>query len=132
VRERRVDREQAGDEHERDFGLEQEPAAIDRVGERAADERDADERHERAETEQADRERRVRELEDLVRDSDKRQLPTDERDRLTEPEPPERRRLAEGAGVELEAAQYRADSGTLGSGKRLLGELRGATLVAQR
>ena len=58
---------QRGDDGQRDLGDEQEPAPVDRVGDRAADDRQRQQRDELAEREQADLEGRVRQLVDLER-----------------------------------------------------------------
>jgi hypothetical protein len=110
VREERVSDQQERHDREPGLGAEQEPAAVDRVGDRAADDRDDEERHERAEAQQADGERRVGQIVELDRDGDKGDLAADVRDRLAGPQTPERRRVAERREVERSAAQQAAEA----------------------
>jgi hypothetical protein len=125
VRQRSVHGQEHRDEHERDLRLEQQLPPVDRVGEGASHERHGHQRHQRAEAEQADRERRVGQLEDLVRDRDEAELAADDRDRLADPEPAERGRLAQRPRVELEPAEVAEDAGALGSGERLFRQVGG-------
>ena len=72
-----------------------EAPALDRVGERAADDREHEDGHERAEAEQPDRERRVRQLEDLERHDRRHDLVAEVRDRLPQEQQAEVAGLAE-------------------------------------
>jgi hypothetical protein len=69
------------------------------------------------------------ELEDLVRDGDEAELPADDGDRLADPEPPERGRLAQRPRVELEPPQEAENARTLGSGERFLRQVGGLGLA---
>ena len=87
------------------LGREDEPAAVHRVGDRAADEREREQRTELDGADHPDGERRVRELVHLKRDRDERDLASEERDALAAPEEPEVPRLAERACVDREPRQ---------------------------
>jgi hypothetical protein len=62
-------------------------------------------------------------LEDLVRDGDEGELPADDGDRLADPEPPERGRLAQRPRVELGPPEKAENAGSLRSGERFLRQI---------
>jgi hypothetical protein len=91
VRDRRVDGERHRDEREADLAGEEQPAAVDGVGDGAADDRRDEERDERGQVKQPDRKRGVRQLEKLVGNGDPGDLAGEKRDPLSEEQAPERR-----------------------------------------
>ncbi len=92
-----------------------EPPALDRIGERAPDDREHEHRHERTETEQADRERRVRQLVDLERHDGRHDLVAEVGDGLPDEEQPEVARLVERGEVH-EVLARASDDAPLGVG----------------
>ena len=94
-----------------------EPAALDRVGERATDDREHEDGDERAEAEQPDREGRVRQLEDLERHDGRHDLVAEVRDRLPQEQQAEVARLAERGEVHEVPARTREQ----GPGRRRRG-----------
>jgi len=105
MRKQGVPGEEQRDRGEAGLGPQEQAAAVEGVGDRASDDGDDEQRDERAEAQQADVERRVREVEELDRDGDERDLAADERDRLSGPEAPERRRLAQRRDVDRRSSQ---------------------------
>ena len=91
MRQSRVEREESGDRRQRDLGLKRDPAAVERVRDRAARDRQREQRDELAEGEQSDLQRRVGQLVELVRGGDGGDLGAEGRDRLAHEEAPERR-----------------------------------------
>ena len=87
---------------------EHQPAAVDGVGDRAADHGQRQQWNEMRERDQADGERRARELVHLVRERDLGDLRPDERDALAEPQSPEGGRLPQRCEVESEAREAEA------------------------
>jgi hypothetical protein len=67
----------------------------------------------------------VGQLEDLIRNRDEAELAADDGDRLADPQPAERRRLAQRPRVELQSPQEAEDAGALGSGERFLRQVGG-------
>jgi hypothetical protein len=114
------------DEREADLAGEQETPPVDGIRERAADDRRKEQRGEGREREQADLQRRVRQLVELVRDGDPRDLACDEGDRLAEEEASERRRLAKRRQVERDASEQAADPRRRQPGRFFLSERLGA------
>jgi hypothetical protein len=111
VRQERVAGKEERDDREAGLRAEQKPAAVDGVGDRAADDRHDEERHERAEAQQPYGERRAGEVVELDRNGDEGDLAADVRDRLARPEAPEGRRVPERRDVERGAAQQPAEAG---------------------
>src|SRR5919206_48683 len=101
----RVQREQQRDEREQRLGREQQPAAVDSVGDRAADDRERQQREELAQREQPDLQGRVREAVELKRRSDGGDLAAEGGDRLADEEAAERGVAAQRADVDDEPAQ---------------------------
>ena len=105
VREARVGREAERHDGQRDLGDEEQPAAVDRVRDRSADDRQGQEREELTEREEPDLKGRVREVVELNRGRNRRDLAAEGRDRLTNEEPAERRVALERADVDGQAPQ---------------------------
>jgi hypothetical protein len=77
------------DEREQRLRPQEQPPAVDRVRDRAADDGERQQGDELAEREQADLESRVRQLVQLEGRRDRRDLASERRDRLADEEPPE-------------------------------------------
>ena len=71
-----------------DLGRDEQPATVDRIGQRAATEREQQDRHQLEELERGDRERRTCQDIDLERQGDPRDLVADAVDDLAGPQPP--------------------------------------------
>ena len=104
------------DEHQREdeqrrVGEQHEPAAVVRVGERAAEQRGAEQRDELGEPEQADHQRRAREVVDLERDRDVGDHRARERHGLADVEQPELAVPPERADVDRDGAEQAAHGG---------------------
>jgi hypothetical protein len=110
MRQQPVSAEEERHRGEQHLRPEEEPPPVDGVCDRTADERHHEERPKRAEREQADGERRVREVVELDRNGDERDLAADERDRLAGPETAEGRRLAERSDVDRSSADQSAEA----------------------
>jgi hypothetical protein len=95
--------EPGDDQHLRELGRQQQPPAIDAVGDRTAQQRRGDQRAELHDAQQPDERRRVREHVHLVRDGDQRRLRAERRERLTEQDEPQIARFAHGGQVDGEA-----------------------------
>ncbi len=108
--ERRVDGQEDRDDDEPDLGHQDQPAPVDRIRDRAADERERQERNQLAERDQPDEERRARELVDLVRDRDEADLAPDQRDRLADPQAAKLGRFAQRPDVDRHATEESADA----------------------
>ena len=85
----RIDEEHARRSRQRKLGDLHHPAAVERVGERAAEERGREQRRKLGEAEEPDEERRAGEPVDLVRDRDVRHHRAEERDPAADEEQPE-------------------------------------------
>ena len=81
-RDERVDQQRDRDERGRELGAEDQPPAVEGVGQRAADERQHDDRDELGGAQQADGERGVGEGEDLHEQGDLRERAAQQRDRV--------------------------------------------------
>ncbi len=114
IGERGIRDQQAGDRGEAQVGDDQEQPTIDGVGDRAAEEGDRQQRDERGDAEEPDREGRAGQLVDLVRDRDRRQHASEERNGVAEPEPAKCLRAPKGRQVDREAAQDGEPAGTFG------------------
>ena len=88
------------DRHQCDLGEEQEAAAVEAVGERAAEQRQGDQGPELHQPEQAGEERRAGGDVDLVGEGDERGLGAEAGDERAEGEQSEVARFFEGAGVD--------------------------------
>ena len=86
MRQQRVREEEPGHDRHPGLGAQQHGAAVDGIGDRAADERYDEQRDQRGETEQPDEGRRVGQRVHLVRHRDDPDLAADRRDRLPDPE----------------------------------------------
>ena len=97
------------------LGVEQQPTAVERVGEGAADDGQGQEREELAEREQPDLEGRVRQVVELERSRHRGDLAAEGRDRLPDEQPAEGRVASERAEVDRQTAQpsRRPDLGRL-------------------
>ena len=129
IGERGIRDQQAGDRGEAEVGDDQEQPPIDGVGDRAAEEGDRQQRDERGDAEQADGEGRARQLVDLVRDRDRRQHASEERDGVAEPEAAKCSRAPKRRQVDREAAQEGEAAGTFGFAGEIVD--RRAKLVGQ-
>ena len=89
VRQEAVEEQHPGRGHHPELAQEHHAAAVDRIGERAADEGHDEDRHELGEGDQADRERGAGELERLEGHGHERDHRPEKRDRLAEEEQPE-------------------------------------------
>jgi len=86
-----VEREATRHEREQRLGQQKQPAPVDGVRDRAADDRQRQEREQLAEGEQADLERRVGQLVELEGRRDRRDLAAEGGDGLADEQPPKGR-----------------------------------------
>jgi hypothetical protein len=105
LRQQAIDHQPADDDQRAGLGQHHEPPAVERVGERAADQRETEDRHELGHAEQADRDRRPGDLERLHRDRDQRDHRPEVRHRLAEHEQPVLAPPPEQPGVDRDRGQ---------------------------
>src|SRR6266508_818001 len=120
VRNGRIHDEQRRDRDQAEVGDDEQHPAIERVGDCAAEERHRQQRNQCGDPEQPDRERRSCQLEDLIRDRDRRQHAAEQRDRVPEPEAAEIARAAKRSEIDRHPPNEGETARALGFAGRVL------------